>query len=78
MNHTSAQGKPLTKHMQGECASCEFNHSRVVGMLLYLASHTFPEIMLSTVLQDICSAKICCTNVLKPDDCYLKGKVNND
>ncbi len=38
------KGKPLTKHEHGEPDSGDFNYSSVVGMLLYLAGHTHPDI----------------------------------
>ncbi len=41
---TPAKGKPLAKHVHGEPASGDFNYSSVVGMLLYLAGHTCPDI----------------------------------
>ncbi len=41
---THAEGKPLAKHVHGEPASGDFNNTSVVGMLLYLAGHTHPDI----------------------------------
>ncbi len=41
---TPAEGKPLAKHVHGEPASGNFNHSSVVGTFLYLAGHTCPGI----------------------------------
>ncbi len=41
---TPVEGKPLVKHAHGEPASGNFNYSSVVGMLLYLAGHTCPDI----------------------------------
>ena len=41
---TPAEAKPLVKDADGEPASGEFSYSSVVGMLLYLAGHTRPDI----------------------------------
>ncbi len=38
------KGKYPTKYVHGECACGDFNYSNVVGMLLYLAGHTCPDI----------------------------------
>ncbi len=58
---TSPKGKPLAKNVQGEPASGDFNYSSVVGLQMY---HTLILLMLSTVLQDICSAQALCTSML--------------
>eukprot|EP00956_Cyclotella_meneghiniana_P015936 scaffold24808_cov102-Cyclotella_meneghiniana.AAC.1 len=41
---TPAEGKPLTKNENGEPPQGSFSYSSVVGMLLYLAGHTRPDI----------------------------------
>jgi len=41
---TPAEGKPLTKDEDGEPPQGSFSYSSVVGMLLYLAGHTRPDI----------------------------------
>eukprot|EP00804_Cyclotella_cryptica_P025289 CCRYP_010373-RB/>CCRYP_010373-RB protein AED:0.34 eAED:0.34 QI:0/-1/0/1/-1/0/1/0/497 len=41
---TPAEAKPLVKDADGEPALGEFSYSSVVGMLLYLAGHTRPDI----------------------------------
>ena len=41
---TPAEGKPLVKDVNGEDAEQSFSYSSVVGMLLYLAGHTRPDI----------------------------------
>ncbi|KAL7460189.1 hypothetical protein ACHAXS_000653 [Conticribra weissflogii] len=41
---TPAKGKPPAKHAHGGSVSSNFNYSSVVGMLLYLAGHTCPDI----------------------------------
>lgn len=41
---TPADGNPLVKDEDGEPASGQFSYSSVVGMLLYLAGHTRPDI----------------------------------
>jgi len=41
---TPAEAKPLVKDVDGEPALGEFSYSSVVGMLLYLAGHTRPDI----------------------------------
>ncbi len=42
--HTPAKTKPLVKDADGEAAHGGFSYSSVVGMLLYLSSHTHPDI----------------------------------
>ncbi|KAL7460027.1 hypothetical protein ACHAXS_000495 [Conticribra weissflogii] len=44
MEFTPVEGKPLSEHVHKEPAPCDFNYSIVVGMLLYLAGHTCPDI----------------------------------
>jgi hypothetical protein len=41
---TPAEAKPLVKDEEGEPGSGQFSYSSVVGMLLYLAGHTRPDI----------------------------------
>eukprot|EP00956_Cyclotella_meneghiniana_P032322 scaffold88264_cov32-Cyclotella_meneghiniana.AAC.1 len=41
---TPAEGKPLTKDENGKPPQGSFSYSSVVGMLLYLAGHTRPDI----------------------------------
>jgi hypothetical protein len=41
---TPAEGKPLVKDVDGDTAGQHFSYSSVVGMLLYLAGHTRPDI----------------------------------
>ncbi len=41
---TPVEGKSLAKHAHEEPASGNLNYSSVVGMLLYLAGHTHPDI----------------------------------
>ena len=41
---TPAEAKPLVKDADGEPALGDFSYSSVVGMLLYLAGHTRPDI----------------------------------
>ena len=41
---TPAEGKPLVKDVDGDIAGQHFSYSSVVGMLLYLAGHTRPDI----------------------------------
>ena len=41
---TPAEAKPLVKDADGEPALGEFSYSSIVGMLLYLAGHTRPDI----------------------------------
>ncbi len=41
---TPAEGAPLVKDQDGEPATGAFSYSSVVGMLLYLPSHTRPDI----------------------------------
>ncbi len=44
-NHMSAESKPLLKDADGaSLASGELSYSSIVGMLLYLSSHTHPVI----------------------------------
>jgi len=38
--HTPAESKPLVKDADGEGAHGGFSHSSIIGMLLYLSSHT--------------------------------------
>ncbi len=40
---TPAQEKSLAQHLNGEPAYGGFNYSSVVGMLLYLARHIYPD-----------------------------------
>jgi hypothetical protein len=42
--HTPVKTKPLVKDADGEAAHGRFSYSSVVGMLLYLYSHTLPDI----------------------------------
>ncbi len=41
---TNAKGKPLAKNVHGEPVSGDFNYISMVGMLLYLAGYTHPDI----------------------------------
>lgn len=41
---TPAEAKPLVKDVAGDPALGDFSYSSVVGMLLYLAGHTRPDI----------------------------------
>eukprot|EP00956_Cyclotella_meneghiniana_P001084 scaffold1265_cov38-Cyclotella_meneghiniana.AAC.11 len=52
---TPAEGKPLTKDETGEPPQSSSSYSSVVGMLLYLAGHTRP---------DIASAVNCCARYM--------------
>ncbi len=42
--HTPAETKPLIKNEDGVAAAEGFSYSSVVGMLLYLSGHTWPDI----------------------------------
>ena len=41
---TRAESKPLAKDEDGDPTSFTFNYASLVGMLLYLAEHTHPDI----------------------------------
>ena len=72
---TPAEGKPLAKHVDGEPASGDFNYSSVVGMLLYLAGHTCPDITyaISCAARYMICPKLVHKQVLKRIGRYLKA-----
>ena len=72
---TPAEGKPLVKDEDGLDAKREFNYSSVVGMLLYLAGHSRPDIAyaVNCTARYMFSAKRSHEEALKRIGRYLKA-----
>ncbi len=75
---TPVKGKPLDKHAHGEPASGNFNYSSLVGMLLYLADHTCPNITYASncAIRYMFCPKLMHKQALKQIGRYLKATAN--
>ena len=72
---TPAEGRPLVKDENGLDAKREFNYASVVGMLLYLAGHSRPDIAyaVNCAARYMFSAKQSHEEALKRIGRYLKA-----
>ncbi len=70
----SIKGKPLSKHVHKEPASGDVDYSSVVGMILYLACHTCPDISYAVdcAAQCMLYTILVYEHALKQIGCYLK------
>ena len=76
---TPAKAKPLVKDEDVLDTSGQFSYSSVVGMMLYLAGHTCPDI---TYVVKCCAPYIFCSRIyhelaLKRMSQHLEGSRNN-
>ncbi len=77
---TPAKGKPLVKHVHGEPASGNFNYSSVIGMLLYLADHSGPDITyaVNCATRYMFCPKLVHKHALKGIGCYHKATFDKE
>ncbi len=72
---TPTNRKALAKHAYGESAFCDSSYSSVVGMLLYLAGHTYPDITcgVNCAARYVFCPRLVHKHTLKQIGCYLKA-----
>ncbi len=74
VKYTPAKVKPLAKHVW-KPTSGDFNYSSVIGLLLYLASHTYPDILynIKSAIRCMFWPKLVHKHALKQSGWYLKA-----